>query len=161
MISLDPATLSLVALALLAGLVALVVVLRRRAAPTRAPGGPRLDATPPAGGPQTGERWLADVPFEDEPRRSKERPVLVIGYSGSGYWVLKCTTQAPREAEWRVLAPANRWDPPADKDGYVDLVPYHLPKGRFDHSFGTLGDAGLYRKITGRLRWERAVDFTR
>jgi hypothetical protein len=157
-ISLDPGTLLFLLLALAAGAVVLVVVLRRRAT---APGGPRLDVPSPAGGPQTGERWKADVPFEDEPRRSKERPVLVIGYSGRGYWVLKCTTQAPREAEWRVLVPANRWDPPADKDGYVDLVPYHLPKGRFAHSFGRLGDAGLYRKITGRLRWERAVDFTR
>ncbi|RRS00084.1 hypothetical protein [Glycomyces terrestris] len=161
MISLDPGTLLFPLLVLAAGLVVLVVVLRRRAAPTRAPGAPRLDAAPPVGGPQNGERWLADVPFEDEPRRSKERPVLVIGYSGRGYWVLKCTTQEPREAEWRVAAPANRWDPPADKDGWVDLVPVHLPRGRFDHAFGRIGDPGLYRKITGRLRWERAVDFTR
>lgn len=158
MISLDPATLALLALLIVAGLVALAVYLRRRTAPA---GGPRLDATPPPGGPQTGERWLADVPFEDEPRRSKERPVLVIGYSGRGYWVLKCTTQEPREAEWRVAAPANRWDPPADKDGWVDLAPVHLPRRRFDHAFGRIGDPALYRKITGRLRWDRAVDFTR
>ncbi|MEU5873945.1 hypothetical protein AB0A73_20610 [Glycomyces sp. NPDC047369] len=159
MIRLDPATLSLLALLIVAGLVALAVYLRRR--PAAPAGGPRLDAAPPQGGPQNGERWLADVPFEDEPRRSKERPVLVIGYSGRGYWVLKCTTQEPREAEWRVAAPANRWDPPADKDGWVDLVPVHLPRRRFDHSFGRIGDQGLYRKITGRLRWDRAVDFTR
>jgi hypothetical protein len=158
-IRLDPASLLFLVLLLAAGLVVLVVVLRRRAAP--APGRPRLDAPPPAGGPQIGERWKADVPFEDEPRRSKERPCLVIGYSGRGYWVVKCTTQAPRDAAWRVRVPASRWDPPADKDGYVDLVPVHLPSARLLHSFGRIDDRGLYREITGSLRWERAVDFTR
>jgi hypothetical protein len=147
------------ALVLVAGLAVLAIVLLRRS--RRAPRGPRLDAPPPAGGPQVGERWMADVPFEDEPRRSKQRPCLVIGYSGRGYWILKCTTQAPREAEWRVLVAADRWDPDADRDGYIDLVPYHLPKTRFAHSFGRLADPGLYRRITGRLRWERAVDFAR
>lgn len=158
MISVDPGTLWFLLLLVAAGLVVLVAYLRRRSAPaTRR--GPRLDATPPPGGPQIGERWRADVPFEDEPRRSKQRPCLVIGYSGKGYWVLKCTTQAPREAEWRVLTPADTWNPPADKDGYVDLVPYHLPEGRFAHSFGRVANAAQYRRITGRLRWERAVDF--
>jgi hypothetical protein len=155
-ISIDPATLVFFLVLLAAGLVALVVYLRR---PKRR--GPRLDAPPPVGGPQIGERWKADVPFEDDPRRSKQRPCLVIGYSGKGYWVLKCTTQEPREAEWRVAAPVAAWDPPADRDGWVDLVPHHLPKARFEHSFGRIANQALYRKITGRLRWERAVDFTR
>lgn len=159
MISVDPATLWLLLILLVAGLVALVVYLRRRSATGLAPSRPRLDATPPPGGPQIGERWKADVPFEDEPRRSKQRPCLVIGYSGKGYWILKCTTQEPREAEWRVATPAASWNPPADRDGWVDLVPHHLPKARFAHSFGRIANPTLYRKITGRLRWERAVDF--
>jgi hypothetical protein len=154
-ISLDPATLVFLLILLAAGLVALVVYLRRRPAPR----GPRLDATPPPGGPQIGERWKADVPFEDEPRRSKQRPCLVIGYSGKGYWVLKCTTQEPREAEWRVPTPAADWEPPADRDGWVDLVPHHLPRARFEHSFGRIANQAQYRKISARLRWDRAVDF--
>lgn len=157
MIGISPGTLLFLLLVLVAGLVVLVLYLRRR--PAGAPRGPRLDATPPPGGPQIGERWKADVPFEDEPRRSKQRPCLVIGYSGKGYWVLKCTTQEPREAEWRVPTPAATWDPPADRDGWVDLVPHHLPKSRFEHSFGRIANQARYRKITGRLRWDRAVDF--
>ncbi|HEX2143222.1 MAG TPA: hypothetical protein VHG10_01820 [Glycomyces sp.] len=159
MISIDPPTLWFLLLLLVAGVIALVVYLRRRPTTARAPRGPRLDVPPPSGGPQLGERWKADVPFEDEPHRTKQRPCLVIGYSGKGYWVLKCTTQAPREAEWRVHVPAGRWDPAADRDGYVDLVPHHLPRARFAHSFGRLGSRDLYRNITGRIRWERAVDF--
>ncbi|MDA1361067.1 hypothetical protein O1R50_15660 [Glycomyces luteolus] len=158
MINLQSALLYLAVVAA-AGLIVLVIALRRRH--RRAPRGPRLDAPAPTGGPQIGDRWMADVPFEDEPRRSKRRPCLIIGYSGRGYWALKCTTQAPREAEWRVFVPAARWDPDADRDGYVDLVPYHLPRARFAHSFGRIADRRLYRDITGRLRWERAVDFTR
>jgi hypothetical protein len=154
-----PSSLLCLAVVLAAGVVALVIALRRRS--RRAPGGPRLDVPAPAGGPQIGERWMADVSFEDEPRRSKRRPCLVIGHSGRGYWILKCTTQAPREAEWRVPVTADRWDPDADRDGYVDLVPYHLPKARFAHAFGRIADRRLYRHITGRLRWERAVDFVR
>jgi len=154
-ISLDPATLVFLLILLAAGLVALVVYLRRRPSPR----GPRLDAPPPPGGPQMGERWKADVPFEDEPRRSKQRPCLVIGYSGKGYWVLKCTTQEPREAEWRVPTTAADWDPPADRDGWVDLVPHHLPRARFEHSFGRIANQAQYRKISARLRWDRAVDF--
>lgn len=152
-----PGLATIVTVLLVAAAIAFVVFALRR----RPRGGPKRDAPPPPGGPQIGERWLADVPFADEPHRSKERPVLVIGYSGRGYWALKCTTQEPRDAGWRVAAPANRWEPPADKDGWVDLVPNHLPLARFDHAFGRIGDQGLYRKITGRLRWERAVDFTR
>ena len=159
MIGISPGTLLDLLLVLAAGLVALVVYLRRRSA--AAPRGPRLDATPPPGGPQIGERWKADVPFEDEPHRSKERPCLVIGYSGKGYWVLKCTTQEPRDAKWRVRSAAASWEPPADRDGWIDLIPYHLPKGRFAHAFGRIADQSLYRTATGRLRWDRAVDFTR
>ncbi|MDN3240128.1 hypothetical protein [Glycomyces tritici] len=158
MISLNPGALLAIALILAAaGLLALVITLRLRS--RRRPRRPRLNATAPAGGPQIGERWMADVPFEDEPHRSKQRPCLVIGYSGRGYWVLKCTTQPPREAEWRVHVPADRWNPDADRDGYVDLVPYHLPKARLEHSFGRIADRALYGDITGSLRWERAVDF--
>lgn len=156
-IRLDTTPLLLLAILLAAGgLVALIVAVRRRAASGR----PRVVRTP-AEGPQPGERWKADVPFEDEPHRSKERPCLVLGYSGSGYWVVKCTTQAPREAAWRVRVPASRWTPPGDRDGYVDLVPVHLPRARLLHSFGTLEDDRLHRQITRGLRWERALDFTR
>jgi mRNA-degrading endonuclease toxin of MazEF toxin-antitoxin module len=133
----------------------LYYLLKRRPA---VPAGGRLDLPPPQGGPQVAERWWADFPHQDDPSRSKARPCLVIGYSGKGYWVLKCTTQAPREAHWRVNVSAGRWSPPADKDGYVDLVPFHLPKSRLQRRQGRLAN-GLYRQITSRLRWDRATDF--
>jgi hypothetical protein len=131
---------------------------RRRGGPA-GPAGVRLDAPPPPGGPQIAERWWADFPHQDDPSRSKARPCLVIGYSGKGYWVLKSTTQAPREAQWRVPAPAGRWSPPADKDGYIDLVPFHLPQSRLQRRQGRLNSTALYREITDRLRWDRAHDF--
>ncbi|WP_091040700.1 hypothetical protein [Glycomyces harbinensis] len=131
---------------------------KRRAAPA-GPAGVRLDAPAPPGGPQPAERWWADFPHQDDPSRSKARPCLVLGYSGKGYWVLKCTTQAPREAEWRVPAGAGRWSPPADKDGYVDLVPFHLPRRLLQRRQGRLDSPALYRQITSRLRWDRATDF--
>lgn len=159
MIAIDFAGL-LPVLAVLALLGGLGYVLYRRTRPRGGPAGVRLDVPPPSGGPQIGERWWVDVPHQDDPRASKARPCMVIGYSGKGYWVLKCTTRAPREAQWRVPVPADRWNPPADKDGFVDLVPFHLPRARFERSLGRLGSASTYRRITTGLRWDRAADFT-
>lgn len=125
-----------------------------------APARPKRFKPAPSGGPQPRERWWVDFPHQDDPGASKARPCLVLGHSGTGYWVLKCTTQAPREAHWRVPVGASRWQPPSDKDGYVDLVPFHLPKARFERRLGTLGSAKTQREIEGRVRWERAWDFT-
>jgi hypothetical protein len=150
---------ALTLLAVLAVLGGIGLVLYRLLKPRGGPAGVRLDASPPQGGPQLAERWWADFPHQDDPANSKARPCLVIGYSGKGFWVLKCTTQAPRESHWRVRAAAGRWNPPADKDGYIDLVPFHLPKDRLQRRQGRLDSAPLYREITSRLRWDRATDF--
>ncbi|THV41154.1 hypothetical protein [Glycomyces buryatensis] len=120
----------------------------------------RRDVPPPPDGPQVTERWWADFPHQDDPSQLKERPCLIIGYSGTGYWVLKCTTQAPREAHWRVPVDASWWSPPSDKDGYIDLAPFHLPQGFLKRKQGVLGGE-MYRHATARIRWDRAHDFLR
>jgi len=124
-------------------------------------GGPRATRfqAPPPGGPQPRERWWADFPHQDDPSRSKARPCYILGYSGKGYWVLKSTTQAPKNPEWRVPVDAARWSPPSDKDGYVDLIPYHLPRGFLKRRQGVLDSARMIREIEGRVRWDRAWDF--
>ncbi|MQM28192.1 hypothetical protein [Glycomyces albidus] len=113
----------------------------------------------PPGGPQPRERWYAKFPFEEDPSQTKDRPCLVIGYSGKGYWVLKCTTQGPRHPGRRVPVAAGWWAPPANKDGFVDLVPQHLPRRLLQHRFGRLAGTPLYRQITDRVQWDAALDF--
>jgi hypothetical protein len=115
----------------------------------------------PPGGPQPRERWWADFPHQDDPSQSKARPCYILGYSGRGYWVLKSTTQAPKNPEWRVPVNAAWWSPRADKDGYIDLVPFHLPAAFLKRRLGTLGGAQLARQIESRVRWDRAHDFLR
>ncbi|GAA2136047.1 hypothetical protein [Glycomyces algeriensis] len=129
-----------------------------RAGPAATASRPAL-TRPPTGGPQPRERWWADFPHQDDPTASKARPCLILGYTGKGYWVLKCTTQAPKQAEWRVRADAARWAPASDKDGYIDLVPFHLPKRSLKRKLGVLDSAKVARDVERRVRWERAWDF--
>ncbi|THV25940.1 type II toxin-antitoxin system PemK/MazF family toxin [Glycomyces paridis] len=152
----------LACLILVAVIVVALLVRRTIGAPPRREGTahstPRLRSGP-EGGPRPRERWWADFPHQDDPSSSKTRPCLVLGHSGRGYWVLKCTTQQPKQPEWRVRVTAARWSPPSDKDGYVDLIPYHLPRARLERRLGVLGSAKTYAAVRQRVRWDRAFDF--
>jgi len=78
--------------------------LLRRSAPSAAPGAvsyaPRADGRPDPGGVVWG--W---VPFEDDPRRGKDRPVLLVGVQGGEFLGLMLTSKdhdrdAADEARW-------------------------------------------------------------
>ncbi|MFG3339480.1 hypothetical protein [Glycomyces sp. NPDC048151] len=155
---LDSASESLWCVAIV-GIAVIAYLVYRVRRPATGPTQARRYAPAPQGGPQPRERWWADFPHQDDPSQSKARPCYVLGYSGRGYWVLKSTTQAPKNPEWRVPVNAARWSPPADKNGYVDLVPYHLPRGLLKRRQGVLSGTKTAREIESRVRWDRAWDF--
>ena len=66
--------------------------LLRRSAPSAAPGAvsyaPRAD-----GRPDPGEVVWGWVPFEDDPRRGKDRPVLLVGRDGRWLLALQLTSK--------------------------------------------------------------------
>ena len=73
----------------------------------------------PDGGADPGEVVWAWVPFEDDPSRGKDRPVLVIGRAGDRLLALQLTSQdhdrdAAQEAEegryWMDVGTGD-WDP--------------------------------------------------
>lgn len=59
-----------------------------------APSGPRVEYAPrPDGEPDPGEVVWAWVPYEDDPSRGKDRPVLVIGRDGGALLALPMTSK--------------------------------------------------------------------
>lgn len=71
-----------------------------------APSGPRVEYAPRLDGePDPGEVVWAWVPYEDDPSRGKDRPVLVIGRDGAALLALTMTSKdhdrdAADEARW-------------------------------------------------------------
>lgn len=47
--------------------------------------------------PNKWEIWIAEVKFEDDLTKSKERPVLVVDKENEIYFSIKITSHAPRE----------------------------------------------------------------
>ncbi|WP_344608692.1 type II toxin-antitoxin system PemK/MazF family toxin [Sporichthya brevicatena] len=83
----------------------------RRARP-KPPGGRMLAYSPDLdGAPDPGEVVWAWVPFEDDPSRGKDRPLLVVGRDGHQLFGLMLSSNADREGQrhWMHLG-AGAWD---------------------------------------------------
>ena len=76
-------------------------------------GAPRtlVYAPQPDGQADPGEIVWTWVPYEDDPRRGKDRPVLVIGRTGTTLWGLMLSSQSERDGQrhWLALGPG-AWD---------------------------------------------------
>jgi hypothetical protein len=139
---------------LLLGALAVVVLLvwlvrSRTKVPTKArPGPPKAKAKPKVDrtGPQPGEIWWADVPYEDYSGH-KVRPCVVLR-TGKGFReVLKITSQDQSHRQDHVRIPTKTWDPGADRDSYLDLTgPVKVKVAKFDDRAGAL-DPAIWRKV--------------
>jgi PemK-like, MazF-like toxin of type II toxin-antitoxin system len=100
----------------------------------------------PAAGPQPGEIWWADVPYEDGAGH-KVRPCLVLRGDGKQREVLKITSQDQSDRNDHVVIPTRTWDPGADHDSWLDLTgPIRVPLGNFEDRAGTL-DAKIWQNV--------------
>src|SRR5690606_28098791 len=85
---------------------------RRRRAPKKPAGGRALEHSPNLdGAPDPGEIGWAWVPFEDDPSRGKDRPLLVVGRDGHRLFGLMLSSNADREGQrhWMHLG-TGAWD---------------------------------------------------
>ncbi|EWC60147.1 RNA 3'-terminal phosphate cyclase [Actinokineospora spheciospongiae] len=88
------------------------------------------------GNADPGEIVWAWVPYEDDPERGKDRPLLVIGRGGGTLRALMLSSKAPHDNErddWLELG-SGRWD----RDGRVSYV-------RLDRLF-ELGEGDIRRE---------------
>jgi hypothetical protein len=106
----------------------------------------RIEYTPnPDGDADPGEVVWTWVPYEDEPSKGKDRPVLVIGHLGTALAVLPLTSKDKRRFGDTVELGTGGWDR-SHRVSYVRLdrvlrvVPAHvrregatLERARFDH----------------------------
>jgi hypothetical protein len=147
---------SLLWIALLATLaVVIVMVLRRQSAgrrpvPKRPPTKPARPGRPGAPtaktGPQPGEIWWAEVPYEDG-SGSKVRPCLVLRSQRGGFAVLKITSQDQSHRGDHVEIPTRPWDPDADHNSFLDLTdPIPVAAAAFENRAGSL-DPAMWRKV--------------
>lgn len=103
----------------------------------------------PAGAPQPGEIWWADVPYEDG-TGSKVRPCLVLRSDGQGSDVLKITSQDKSHRDDHVRIPTRTWDANADHDSFLDLTdPIRVAAASFEDRAGEC-DPKLWQQV-GRL----------
>ncbi|MEU8081651.1 type II toxin-antitoxin system PemK/MazF family toxin [Catellatospora citrea] len=120
----------------------------RRPAGKRPPGRPTATkkAPAPAGGPQPGEIWWADVPYEDGPG-SKVRPCVVLRVKGGAYEILKITSQDQSHRSDHIEIATKSWDADADHNSYLDLSdPITITTAAFSNRAGTL-DTPTWRKV--------------
>jgi mRNA-degrading endonuclease toxin of MazEF toxin-antitoxin module len=97
-------------------------------------------------GPQPGEIWWADVPYEDYSGH-KVRPCVVLRGDGGYREVLKITSQDQSRRGDHVRIPTRPWDPGADHDSYLDLTgPVKVAVREFDDRAGQL-DPAVWRKV--------------
>ncbi|MBB5872177.1 mRNA-degrading endonuclease toxin of MazEF toxin-antitoxin module [Allocatelliglobosispora scoriae] len=100
----------------------------------------------PTTGPQPGEIWWADVPYEDGTGH-KVRPCLVVRNGRSVIEVLKITSQDQSDRQDHVRITTKTWDPNADHDSYLDLTdPIPVQVAAFEDRAGTL-DAPTWQKV--------------
>ncbi|WP_182882794.1 type II toxin-antitoxin system PemK/MazF family toxin [Microbispora sp. H10949] len=103
-------------------------------------------ATDERTGPQPGEIWWADVPYEDGPGH-KVRPCVVLRTYHGGAEVLKITSQDRSDRSDHVEIPTRTWDPSADHNSFLDLTgPVRVPSASFDDRAGTL-DPRVWRQV--------------
>jgi len=123
---------------------------RRRSAGAPADGGVRIVYAPARDGdPDPGEVVWAWVPYEDDPRQGKDRPVLVIGYERDGGRLVAVPLSSRDHADRRdagewVPVGTGAWDRErresfADADRVLRFAPDDvrregaaLPRDRFD-----------------------------
>lgn len=97
-------------------------------------------------GPQPGEIWWADVPYEDYSGH-KIRPCVVLRTGNGIREVLKITSQDQSDRSDHVRIPTKTWDSGADHDSYLDLTgPVKVPVAKFDDRAGSL-DPAIWRKV--------------
>ncbi|GAA1413863.1 type II toxin-antitoxin system PemK/MazF family toxin [Catellatospora coxensis] len=100
----------------------------------------------PAGGPQPGEIWWADVPYEDGPG-SKVRPCVVLRVSGGSYEILKITSQDQSHRRDHIEIATKSWDADADHNSFLDLSdPITITTAAFANRAGAL-DTPTWRKV--------------
>lgn len=93
--------------------------LRRRPAPVSDKGRLTISYAPRADGDaDPGEVVWTWVPYEDDPRQGKDRPVLVIGYAGPKLAVLPLTSKNHTDYADCVELGTGPWD----RDGRVSYV---------------------------------------
>lgn len=67
----------------------------------------------PVSSPKPGEYWFADVPFDDDPRQSKDRPILIVAVSTHQVWAHKVSSQdksdKPARHGW-IPVETHTWD---------------------------------------------------
>ncbi|WP_144125546.1 type II toxin-antitoxin system PemK/MazF family toxin [Catellatospora sichuanensis] len=120
----------------------------RRPAGKRPPGRPTgtKKAPAPAGGPQPGEIWWADVPYEDGPG-SKVRPCVVLRVKGGAFEILKITSQDQSHRRDHIEIATKSWDADADHNSYLDLSdPITVTTAAFANRAGAL-DTPTWRKV--------------
>ena len=70
-------------------------------------------APSPASSPEPGEYWFADVPFDDDPRQSKDRPILIVAVSTRHVWAHKVSSRdksdKPARHGW-IPVDTHTWD---------------------------------------------------
>lgn len=97
-------------------------------------------------GPQPGEIWWADVPYEDGPGH-KVRPCVVLRTYRGGAEVLKITSQDRSDRPDHIEIPTRTWDQSADHNSFLDLTgPVRVPSASFDDRAGTL-DPRVWRQV--------------
>ncbi len=106
----------------------------------------RPAARPAVSGPQAGEIWWADVPYDDGDG-SKVRPCLVLRTGRRHIEVLKITSQDKRHRRDHVRLPTRRWDPRAERDSSLDVTnPVRVPAAAFVRRAGDC-DAKVWRGV--------------
>ncbi len=102
--------------------------------------------------PRPLEVWNADMAFEGR-AGSKNRPVVVLGKSGSTYDVMMSTTHP--HAEYECMRPMDPYFAGLDNRSYIrtDKI-YRLPASKFNGYIGELGDddAAILEAKYKRLR---------
>ncbi len=63
------------------------------------------------GAPDAGEIVWGWVPFQEDPRQGKDRPLLVLAPAGAGsVFAMKLTSRAPERAEGHLPLGSGEWD---------------------------------------------------
>lgn len=64
----------------------------------------------PTSSPKPREYWFADVPFDDDPRQSKDRPILIVAVSPRRVWVHKVSSQDKSARHGWIPVETHTWD---------------------------------------------------
>ncbi|MET8335726.1 hypothetical protein [Streptosporangium canum] len=81
--------------------------------------------------PKPGQVWYAEVPFRENQRESKERPVLVLRAHGDHADVLKITSQDKTRLDSPIHLPLAKWHKVLDKESWLELKVTPLAYGNF------------------------------